>query len=181
MVDRIPLHEILSIEEMNEDPDLSKTIQSSSIKAQSIKSQCIRSQTMKSSSALSFERTNSSTDGVRLRKDKIGIESEPRKLALKGHRQCIIQLKTLPEGFNLGRTYYLKANYDTPDRLIITQLSDARINAKRIAERKSRIQQSRDLMRTVQESLVFQFTVAVLILLVRALSRQHPSSNEVFH
>ena len=147
MVDSIPLHEILSIEEMNDDPELPKTLQS---------------QSMISFAASSLDRNNSGHG-----KHKNPSDCESKKEALIGHRQCIIQLKTVPEGFNLGRIYYLKANLDTPDRLIITHLSEARTKAKTKQERKTRFQTSQDMVRTVQESFVFQVLVAVLILLVR--------------
>jgi hypothetical protein len=150
MVDSIPLHEIMSIEEMNEDLELSQSLQSPSIRP--------------FISISTLERKNSTLDQG---KDKTA-DTEQKKLT--GHRKCIIQLKTVPEGFNLGRIYYLKANVDTPDRLIITHLSEARIKAKGIAERKSKFQKSQDMMRKVQESLVFQIIVAMLILLVRSLS-----------
>jgi hypothetical protein len=134
---------------MNEDNDLSKTFQSSS----------------KTFTSASQVRITSSIGG----KNKNPSDCEAKKASLKVHRQCIIQLKTVPEGYNLGRIYYLKTNIDTPDRLIIKHLSEARTKAKGKAERKSKFQRSQDMMRTVQESLVFQIIVAVLILLVRAL------------
>jgi hypothetical protein len=148
MVDSIPLHEILSIEEMNDDPEFSKTT--------------LQSQSMMSFAANPLDRKNSDQG-----KNKNPSDCESNKVALIGHRQCIIQLKTVPEGFNLGRIYYLKANLDTPDRLIVTHLSEARIKAKSNQERKTKFQASQDVMRTVQESIAFQILVAVLILLVR--------------
>jgi hypothetical protein len=150
MVDSIPLHEIMSIEEMNEDPEVAKTSQN---------------QTLKAFKAISFDKKNSASD---LGKNKNAVDTEQKKLTLN-HRHCIIQLKTVPEGFNLGRIYYLKANVDTPDRLFITDLSEARIKAKGMAERKSMFQKSQDMMRTVQESLIFQIIVAVFIVLVRSV------------
>jgi hypothetical protein len=152
MVDSIPLHEILNINEMNEDPEQSRPTPSSSTK---------------SSTNISFARTNSTSES------SIGLrnadECEAKKTTLRGHRQSIIQLKTMPEGFNLGRTYYLKPKRDASDQKMIAHLLDARIRAKEIAESKSKIQKSQDVMRTVQESFVFQSVVAVLILLVRIL------------
>ena len=156
MVDSIPLHEILSINEMNEDPDLSRpTLHSSSTK---------------SSTTISFDRIDSASEvSVAFKKDKNACEYEAKKATLKGRRESTIQLKTTPEGFNLGRTYYLKPNLDAPDQLVITKLSNAIIHAKVIAEKRSKIQKSMEMIRTIHESLIFQSIVAVLILLVRAL------------
>ncbi len=155
-MDSIPLYEILSINEMNEDPDLSRPI--------------IRSSNTKSSASISFDRTNSASEvSASVRKDKNTVEYEAKKFTLKGHRQSIIQLKTVPEGFNLGRTYYLKSNLDACDQPIITKLSDEIIKAKLVSERKSKMKRSREMMQTMYESFFFQSTVAVLILLVRVL------------
>jgi hypothetical protein len=129
---------------MNEDTDLSKTLQSSSTRI------------FTAVSSLDARNKNQS-------------DGEAKKPPLIVHRQCTIQLKTVPDGYNFGRIYYLKANLDTPDRLIITHLSDAATKAKGKAERKSKLQESQDMMRKINKSLAFQVIVAVLILLVCAV------------
>ncbi len=60
MVDTIPLHEIINIEEMLEDPEAGR-----------------------------------------------GSKELERESKKKGHKHNIIQLKTIPDGFNFGKVFYL--------------------------------------------------------------------------
>ena len=119
MVDTIPLHEIMKIEEMEQDE----------------------------SEPLCKE-----------------LDRESKKKSLK---HSIIQLKTVPDGFNFGKVYYLKgAHVDTPSRVVVAQLWEAAKSAKDRVERKSRFRKSQEAVLRLQSSLAFQSFVAVLIILV---------------
>ncbi len=99
---------------------------------------------------------------------KSDILKEPHiKHVANSSRQSILQVKTILDGFNLGRVYYLKpSNGSATGACIVRALSEAVSSAKRIAERKSRFEKSQDAVRGIQESLCFQITVAILIMLV---------------
>ena len=130
MVDTIPLHEIMNIEEMLEDPE-----------------------------------------------SKEGTKDAERDIKKKGHKHNIIQLKTVPEGFNNGKVYYLKAvNVDEASRTIVLHLMSSARSARDRVERKSRFQKSKEAVRSVQSSFAFQSLVALLIMLVR----KHPHSRAGF-
>ena len=96
---------------------------------------------------------------------KDSVDRDSRKY-MKGHRSGILQIKTVPDGFNFGRSYYFKAGAEVPCRNIVDNLSSAAKAARKRAENKSRFKRSQDFVKTYQESFAFQILVAVLILLV---------------
>ena len=157
MVDTIPLNEIISVSEM--------------------KDETVSLRSLKGSSSVLLRSASVISDRVLM--DQLDIkETLERKsaTAAKAHRPNILQIKTAPDGFNFGRTYYLKASIDVPGQgqVIVTDLSQAAKLAKARMDRKSRFLRSQEIVRYFQESLVFQIIVAFLILLVRSADVPHP-------
>ena len=133
MVDTIPLHEILQIEEMLEAPET--------------------------------------------KEENKDLERELKK---KGLKHQTIQLKTISNGFNNGKVYYIKAvNVDESSRIIISNLTRAAEAARRRVERKSRFQKSKEAVRKVHSSFAFQSLIALLIIMVPAL--QTLSKYDIFN
>ena len=77
-----------------------------------------------------------------------------------------LQLKTSISGFNAGRIYYIKAQSASTEADLLDNLLNSIREAKIRVERKSRFEKSQEAVRSVQESHLFQMTVASLILLV---------------
>jgi hypothetical protein len=148
LVDTIPLHEIISVEEMKDDPDTARNTQTTLTTA------------MSTERSVSFSETASSRN---MASDK----DQQKKNASKSSRQSILQVKTALDGFNFGRIYYLKPSIRSSGANIVRHLLGAVSTAKAIVERKSRFQKSQEMVRGVQESLAFQIMVAILIILVR--------------
>jgi hypothetical protein len=153
LVDTIPLHEIISVEEMKDEPENARGSQITGV------------------AAVTSEKSMASSETT--------SEKEPHKKTAKSSRQSIIQVKTALDGFNFGRIYYLKPSIGSSGADIVRDLLGAVQIARSIVERKSKFQKSQDMVRGVQESLGFQILVAILIMLVRAprfLLRARPPS-----
>jgi hypothetical protein len=151
LVDSIPLHEVMGVEEMTDEPDTSYHTPSTFFKVGAYEKKCALSEILS---------MRSGSHG----KDLLN------KHTANSNRQSILQVKTILDGFNLGRIYYLKpSNGSATGACIVRALSEAVSSAKRIAERKSRFEKSQDAVRGIQESLCFQITVAILIMLVSEL------------
>jgi hypothetical protein len=146
LVDTIPLHEIISVEEMQDDPETSRNPQTNHLKTSAPEKNPASSDTLPN-------RNQSEKDLL-------------RKNTSKSSRQSILQVKTALDGFNFGRIYYVKPDIGTSGSNIVQSLLGAISIAKDIAERKSRFQKSQEKVRKVQESLGFQIMVAILIMLV---------------
>ena len=78
----------------------------------------------------------------------------------------ILQIKTVPDGFNFGRAYYFKENNETSCRRIVSELSKDAETARKLFEKKSRFKQTQEFVRVYQEAFPFQITVALLIVMV---------------
>ena len=143
LVETIPLHEILSITEMKEDPDFRCATQ-----PQKLSKGSSRVYTQEQSST----ETDSTTNWT-------------------GGRENTLQLKTVPEGFNFGRIYYFNAGLERSGPVIVEKLSEAVRDARIRFERKSRYEKSQEAVRCVQESTIFQTLVAGLIMLVCDVTR----------
>jgi hypothetical protein len=149
LIDTVPLHEIMSVEEMHDEVETSRNPQSAHVKPSPT------------------EKLLPISESAPYRIQSSEKESQ-KKNAAKSSRQSILQVKTVLDGFNLGRIYYLKPNIGTTGTHIVQDLLSAVRIAKKNAERKSRFQQSQDAVRSVQESIQFQVMVAILIMLVSA-------------
>jgi hypothetical protein len=137
------MNEILDVTEMNEEPFTSRSLNSPSSRA---------------------VRTFFS-ERMMLERAESHVERDPKKF-FKGHRSAILQIKTMPDGFNFGRTYYFKPSAEIPCRNIVEHLSSAANSARLRAENKSRFKKNQEFVKGYQESLPYQILVAFLILLV---------------
>jgi hypothetical protein len=156
LVDTIPLNEIISVSEMNNDE---------AIPLRSLKGS---SQTILRSSSVISDRVLLEQIDVDRESKRETVDRDSKRTAAKGHRLNILQIKTAPDGFNFGRTYYFKANIDVPGQAIVADLLHSSKVAKERMDRKSRFLKSQEIVRYFQESVVFQIIVAFLILLVIA-------------
>jgi hypothetical protein len=88
----------------------------------------------------------------------------------KASISSILQIKTGLDSVNAGRSYYLSTRNDHhPEELrqvIVTSLWSAVLVAKKKALAMTRFQNSQEHVRSIQGSMIFQITMAVLIMLV---------------
>ncbi len=77
-----------------------------------------------------------------------------------------IQITTIPDGFNFGKTYYLRAPCNNKKQEFVQKLSMAMHIAKLRAHRMSVFQKVQGAVKRVQESFAFQMTIAVFIIAV---------------
>ena len=79
----------------------------------------------------------------------------------------LFQIKTIPDGFNSGRTYSLQCESEEQLHNIMDLLEKNIHDAKKRVEARSRLRKSQDKVRKVYTSMLFQCGVAVLIMAVR--------------
>ena len=77
------------------------------------------------------------------------------------------QIRTVPDGFNSGRVYYLQAESREVGEEIIEKLRKLTSNAKTKANGASRFIRSQQIVRGFYESPAFQIISALLIIVVR--------------
>ena len=78
-----------------------------------------------------------------------------------------MRLDTDPEGYNSGRTYYLQANTDEELERLVQNLNMWTKKAKKRFEARSVLERSQRRARMIYNSLLFQCTTALFMLLVR--------------
>ena len=140
MVETIPLHEILCVCEVHEDNAFSQR----------------RSSFIMSFSS-SFEKNP---------KSEIHDSHRPNELK---HRKFVarqLQIKTIPDGFNGGRTYSIRTLIAAASESLLEQLSHAASVAKKLSDRKSRYIRCQEAVKTVQESTFFQSCMVFFIITV---------------
>jgi hypothetical protein len=83
--------------------------------------------------------------------------------------EALLQVKTTPDGFNSGRTYYIHADSEHHREQVVTELTKAanKSLAKKLAV--SRFRSTQKAVRTLYESVQCQILVGVLILTVSTL------------
>jgi hypothetical protein len=77
-----------------------------------------------------------------------------------------LQLQTVEDGYNSGRTYYLQASSDERCKTICDSITRHARRARRAAEAQSRLRRAQSVVLAVYESTPFQSAIAVLILAV---------------
>jgi len=80
------------------------------------------------------------------------------------------QIRTIPDGFNSGRIYYLQADSAELCETIVFDLLKIVKVARRRAAKASKFMRGQKLMRTVFESTIFQYLSSLLIILNFAVS-----------
>ena len=157
-VDKVPLHEILSVTEMNDE------------------FVGIRPAQNRSYIFSSLSESRGKPDCQQEKQDEAHVQKQ-KSFSTQGNLSNILQIKTVADGFNSGRTYYFStregANPELLRQNIVAKLSEHVLKAQRKAEAKSRFQRSQEKVQWLQRSMLFQTTVAVLIMMVR---RSHPTS-----
>ena len=137
--DQIPLAEILSVDVMRESKDLDN-----------LYSNLRDPNQFGRTSSRDFPRRRSSTN-----------ESDDTFMTLN-----IFQIRTMQDGFNSGRTYYLKAESKDDCDKISSELKSKAVVARRRAEGTSRFLKSQSMVAEVYLSTPFQLCSALLILAV---------------
>jgi hypothetical protein len=161
IVDDVPLHEVEEVMTMSEEMDpITKSLIDKS----------------KPNKDFLFKNDiNETTETAVVRNDEqergagsIGLSS---KLSLvHANLSNSLQIKTTWDGLNSGKTYYLSTRSSTnPEQIrqsIVSQLRANVMSAQRKAQAKSRFEKSQEKVQTVQSSLAFQVSMAVLIMVV---------------
>jgi hypothetical protein len=118
----------------------------------------------------SFDRAESSLKalldyqkGKRCSKD-IGTD-----LGSTGMGACSFQIRTLTDGFNSGRTYYLHGNSADECKEVVGILRKLVDSARKRAEKNSKLREIQKWLRSVYDSYMFQIFSSFLIILVTAL------------
>jgi hypothetical protein len=85
------------------------------------------------------------------------------------------QIKTVPDGYNSGRSYYLRTKQDPASSRIIQHLCDITKTARKRAVALSRFNQAQNLVRRFHDSTIFQLAVSLLIITVCPCPCPHPA------
>ena len=83
--------------------------------------------------------------------------------------QNSFQIRTLVDGYNSGRTYYLKASSEDECAEVVKLLRSAAKTARKIKEAKTRFEKSQERVRVVYQSTIIQTIVAAMIVAVPSL------------
>ena len=158
MLDTIPMHEILSVTEMNDDPS---SMSRASRRSHASKNISLLGSSLRKDSSYSSQK--SSMDKQQAVRDT-DHESNSKRLTAVGVKNVLLQIETIPNGFNFGKNYYLRVT----DQSIVTELATATKVAKMRMCRKSTLQKCQDDVRQIQESVIFQIIMALFITTVRA-------------
>jgi hypothetical protein len=95
------------------------------------------------------------------------FKSLPQRRFVQGQTNTL-QIKTIREGYNSGRTYFLRSNTDADCQLLIEKLSRLAKIARSKAEVRSQLEMVQLKLRTFYNSTSFQ---AVTVLLITAVWR----------
>jgi hypothetical protein len=144
LVDTVPLHEISSITEMSNDSESTQTRHSWHM---------IR--------RTATERNLDASD------PNVPSTQETFTRGKKYSHKTILLVKTIPDGFNSGKVFYVRAALEQQERSLCAQLSTSVAVAKKLALQKSWYQRSRDSLKSFYDSFPFQASMAVLIIAVR--------------
>ena len=142
MVDTIPLHEIVNVSEMNEDNVFSSS------RASKI--------TMSSHSLSPCESFENEKSDLRQ-----SLEIKSRKPSARQ-----LQLKTVANGFNGGRTYYIRTLCNSSSDNFLEELTQAIRIAQKHVNRQSWSIKCQETVRRLQESTPFQSCIVFFIITV---------------
>ena len=164
LVDTVPLHEILAVSEMNDDTALTSRLPSSA----SAKFTLNGPSSEFSRACSSAARTGSSerTTKANLEHDANMSRGMLRASGI-GNKFSTVHIKTTLDGFNFGKTYYLRPASKCSVQLLVSELASAVKFAKERLHRKSIVAKSQDCVKRVHGSFAFQMLMALLIMTVR--------------
>ena len=83
-----------------------------------------------------------------------------------GQFQDALILETVPDGYNSGRTYHLRAGSQERCREVVASLKARAAAARRRIHARDRLRRGRERLRRLYDSRPFQYAVAALILAV---------------
>ena len=166
VIEALPLHAIDTVIEMADD------VEGSTKHVQGISgiSQISRHKSFSAEKKAESERTL--LDG-----EDISIGEDASFFSRKASVCSVLQVKTGSDSVIAGRSYYLSTRNDhNPEELrqvIVSSLLAAVLVAKKKAKAMSRFQNSQEQVRLVQGSMIFQITMAILIIMVAMPSATH--------
>ena len=97
-----------------------------------------------------------------------------RKQTLSSGRAAFsFQIRTLTNGFNSGRTYYLHSNSADECKEVVGILRKIVEIARKRAEKYSKFRESQKWLRSVYDSSIFQLCSSFLIVLVHVTTTQY--------
>jgi hypothetical protein len=180
LIDKIPFPEITSIQDMSSEINRSQ----SSRRASFIQtSSAIFGVSMRKSSTASRESNEGKcVDNVECTnflgsRSSLGRQvsqyqsADVISAALEGRGNLnTLMIETIPNGFNSGRTYYLRAPTESRCRQIVEDLSQLSSKAKKKAEVRSRWIKYQRRLRKLYWSFPFQCSVGMLIVVVRGMA-----------
>jgi hypothetical protein len=95
--------------------------------------------------------------------------SEEISAALEGRGYVnTLQIQTIPDGFNSGRTYYMRAATESMCWSIVDELSEVSQRAKKRAQTRTRIMKLQKKTKRFYDSLAFQGFIGFFITMVSA-------------
>ena len=152
-VDTIPLQEIVSVTAMKKKTQRRKTMSFITLNGPTSSATDLMKDYSKSQREL---------DASTVRK----IENDS-----SGSLDRLVQIKTVPEGFNSGRTYFLQANSEEQSHKLVERLQKNVNDAMQRAAVKSRFQTSQEKVKKIYCSLFFQGMITFLIISVNLLNQ----------
>ena len=91
--------------------------------------------------------------------DSLSLQSESKGHAENVKNYSTFQIKTVPDGYNSGRTYYLRTMPDPAPSRIIQKLREGTNAARKRAVVMSRFKQAQKFVRQFHDSTFFQVSV----------------------
>jgi hypothetical protein len=166
VVDCIPMHEVLCVSEMH---DSAHGSPSTSLYDASYDTSGLMSDHERDLEENNVE--TSVTVAVSSFSDRIQSTAAQKFLQRKTVQGQVntLQIKTIPDGYNSGRTYYLRAQSESTCRKITSALNKLCTAARERASVKSRFEKVQLQLRGVYCSTPFQIFTAILIILVCCL------------
>jgi hypothetical protein len=168
LIDSIPLSEILNVAEMY-DTHMKDLISHPITRASNLNTPEMgkKPNTNSDEDCVNLEailHEHSKTRKFLANNNKINIQGLPRTL----------QIQTIPDGYNSGRTYYLRAALSDEHAHILKTLKKTADTARKRAEVKSQFVKAQSAVRTIHDSMLFQTASGILILAVRVLYADMP-------
>jgi hypothetical protein len=99
-------------------------------------------------------------------KGKKSAEDARKKALSSGRAAFSFQIRTLTDGFNAGRTYYLHSNSADECLEVVEILRKFVEIARKRAEKYSKFREGRKWLRSIYDSSIFQLCSSFLIVLV---------------
>ncbi len=96
------------------------------------------------------------------KKSEIDKKADPQRQKFRNS----LQIRTLLDGYNSGRAYYLKASSEEECSELIKKLTSSAEAAKKAKEAKTRFEESQERVRVVYRSVICQSITATMIIAV---------------